>query len=222
MPSFHFEIVLGHLAFLLEGVIVTAQVSVIAMIVASLVGSAVAALRKYGGPLLGVPLGFAVDSLRAIPQLALMVWTFYALPVLMNQPVSPFVAGVISLGAQYGAFMSEVVRAGLDSLSPGQEASALALGMTRTQALRRVLLPQAIIRMLPPAGSLLVGLLKDSSLLFGIGVLELMNRAATLNGLYLRPFETFTVVGLIYLVMTYPITIGVNWLYGRLAPLVAS
>jgi polar amino acid transport system permease protein len=222
VPSFHFEDVLAHLPFLMEGVIVTAQVSVVAMVVAGLLGSTVAALRVYGGPLVGVPLGFAVDSLRAIPQVALLVWIFYALPVLMNQAVSPFVAGVISLGVQYAAFMSEVVRAGLGSLSPGQEAAALAIGMTRTQAMRRVLIPQAVIRMLPPAGSLLVALLKDSSLLFGIGVLELMNRAATLNGLYLRPFETFTIAGLIYLLMTYPITVAVNWAHGRLAPLIAG
>lgn len=222
MESLDFLSILQYLPFLLQGAVVTVEVSLAAMVVASAGGAMVAVGRVYGPRGLGALLGLPVDALRSIPQLALMVWVFYALPVLAQVQISPFVAGVISLGIQYAAFMSEVVRAGLSSLSTGQRDGALALGMSEVQVLRRVLLPQAVVRMLPPAGSLLVSLLKDSSLVFGIGVAELMHQASTVNGLAPRPFEIFTIVGAIYFAMTYPITIGVNAIYRRRARAVAA
>lgn len=222
MNHLNFGSILEYLPYLLQGAVVTVQLSVAAMVVASIVGTAIGMGRSYGGRGLNAVLGLAVDCLRSIPQLALMVWVFYALPVLAGAQISPFTAGVISLGIQYAAFMSEVVRAGLGSLASGQQAAAMALGMNRWQVLRRVLVPQAVIRMLPAAGSLLVSLVKDTSLVFGIGVLELMHQAATVNGLVPRPFEIFTVVGAIYLVMTYPITVTINLIYRRRAASIVS
>lgn len=222
IPRFDFSAVTDHWQFLLQGLVVTLEVCALGMLLATALGLAVAVLRIYGGKTVDRGLGFVVDVMRSIPLLALMVWVFYALPVLVNGEMSPFLAGVISLGVQYAAFMSEVFRAGLGSISPGQRLAALALGMTPFQALYRVIVPQAAVRMLPPMGSQLVSLIKDSSLLYGIAVAELMHQAATLNGLYARPFEIFTAIAIVYVVLTYPVTLGVNAVYRRLVPLTAG
>lgn len=222
MPHLDFEVAVQNLPFLIQGAVVSVQVALLGMALATALGLLVAIGRMYGGHWTDRLLALPVDLLRSIPLLALMVWVFYALPVLMNQEMSPFTAGVLSLGLQYGAFMSEVFRAGLGSVSPGQRQAGLALGMSNMQVLRRVIVPQAAVRMLPPAGSQLASLIKDTSLLYGIGVGELMHQAATVNGLNARPFEIFTVVGLIYLGITYPLMFVINWAYRRLSPLVAG
>lgn len=214
----HFGVVLPALPFLLRGAIVTVEIAATSMALALALGLLIGVARTYGGRILNLVLGVPVDVLRSIPLLALMVWSFYALPVLLNRSISPFVAGAISLGLQYAAFVSEVFRGGLGSISRGQRYAAFALGMTPAQALRRIVLPQAAIRMLPPVGSLTASLIKDTSLLYGIGVAELMRQAATVNGLESRPFEIFTVVGLIYAGITYPVMVSVNWAYRRLSP----
>jgi polar amino acid transport system permease protein len=220
--DFDFRVVFEHWQFLLNGVVVTVEVTACGMFVATVLGLLLAIGRTYGGSRVDRVIAVPVDILRAIPLLALMVWVFYALPVLVNQELTPFGAGVISLGLQYGAYMSELFRAGLGALSPGQRLAATALGMTQLQALRRIVVPQAAILMLPPAGSQFVALIKDSSLLYGIGVTELMQHGATLNGLYFRPFEIFTAIGVIYFLLTYPTTIAVNWAYKRLLPLASG
>lgn len=222
MLHFDFGVVLQNLPFLLTGVVVTIQIAILSMALATALGLVVGIARTYGGPPVDRLLGLPVDMLRSIPLLALMVWVFYALPVLSGLELSPFTAGVVSLGLQYGAFMSEVFRAGFGSISPGQRIAGLALGMTNAQMLRRVVVPQAAIRMLPPAASQMASLIKDTSLMYAIGVTELMNQAATVNGLYARPFEIFTVVGIIYFCITYPVMYVINWAYVRLSPLVAG
>lgn len=215
--AFDFIIVLRNLPFLLKGVGLTIVVSALGMGVGLAVGIVCATLRVYGGPILRVIVGLYVDVMRSIPLIAIIVWAYFALPILINRTIDPLTAGVISLGIHSGAYITEILRAGLSSVASGQEQGALALGMTRLQALRRVILPQAFVRMLPPIGSQLIVLLKDSSLCSGIGVTELMLQAQTLNTTTIRPFEVFTVVAGVYFCLTYPIATGINVLFRRLS-----
>lgn len=209
--------VLKELPFLLRGALLVIEVTFASILLASLIGIPVGIARTYGSRTLRWVLSVPVDILRALPLLVLIVGTFYALPLLTSRSISPFAAGVISLGLYYAAMLSEVFRAGLQSIGPGQRAAAAALGMTTPQILRRVLLPQATIMMIPPLGSLLSSLIKSTSLLYGIGVTELMWQAGTLNSLISRPFEVFTVAGIIYAAIVYPIVLLTNWAYGRLS-----
>lgn len=213
----NFDVVFQSLPFLLRGAVVTIEIAAVSVGLALCLGLVLGLARAYGGRITNAIIGFPVDILRSIPLLALMVWAFYALPVMIDKAVSPFVAGALSLGVQYAAFVSEVFRGGLRSVGVGQSSAAHALGMTHVQTIRRIVLPQAAIRMLPPLGSLAASLIKDTSLLYGIGVAELMRNAATLNGLESRPFEIFTVVGFIYAAITAPVMVIVNFTYRRLA-----
>jgi polar amino acid transport system permease protein len=122
----------------------------------------------------------------------------------------------VALALNVAAFIAEVYRAGITSIPAGQRQAAMALGMTRAQLYRRVLLPQAIVRVIPPLGSYWVSLFKDTSILAVIGVAELMYQGRLVSTDTYRPVEILTGVALIYYVLAYPQSLAVDYLFRRL------
>jgi polar amino acid transport system permease protein len=220
--TFDFTFLLGYWRFLLGGVVVTVWLSLASIGVGFAIGLVVGILRTYGGRLIDVVLSLYVDTMRAIPQLVILVWVFFAMPLVTGQSLSPMAAGIIGLGLHLGAFVAELVRAGLTSVRPGQTRAALALGMSMTQAIRIVILPQALIRMLPTFGSLLVITIKDSAIASVIAVPELLHQSQVVVGKTYHPFETFTVVLVVYFLLSWPVARAVDHLYQRVAHLGAS
>jgi polar amino acid transport system permease protein len=220
--TFDFTFLLGYWRFLLGGVLVTVWLSLASIGVGFAIGLVVGILRTYGGRLIDVVLSLYVDTMRAIPQLVILVWVFFAMPLVTGQSLSPMAAGIIGLGLHLGAFVAELVRAGLTSVRPGQTRAALALGMSMTQAIRIVILPQALIRMLPTFGSLLVITIKDSAIASVIAVPELLHQSQVVVGKTYHPFETFTVVLVVYFLLSWPVARAVDHLYQRVAHLGAS
>lgn len=217
-----FTPLLSHWRFLANALGVTLSISVLSMALGSAIGVAVALGRAYGGRWLAGSLGYYVDSVRAIPLLVILVWVYFAFPLLLGWTLSPITAAVVGLSAHLGAYAAETVRAGLLSVRPGQMRAALALGMDRASAVRTVILPQAAIRMLPSIGSLLVVAVKDSGIASVIAVPELIRQSQVLSGLTYRSFEIYTVAMGAYFALCYPIARGVDALYRRVAFLGAS
>jgi His/Glu/Gln/Arg/opine family amino acid ABC transporter permease subunit len=152
-----------------------------------------------------LPARLYVDFFRLTPVLFQIVAIFFLLPLLFSVQVPAFTSGVIALSLNYGAFFSEIFRAGVLSLDRGQWEAADAMGMTRLQSLRRVIYPQAIRRMLPPIGSMLVGLTKDTSLVSVIGVADLFNTAQTVGARTFRQIEVLLFISLFYLLINLPL-----------------
>lgn len=196
----------------------TVQVSLVAMLGGIAIGLVVALVRIGRVPIANGAAALYVDFFRATPVLAQLIWIYYALPILTGRSMTAFVAGSIGLSLYAGSFLSEIFRAGILSVERGQTEAALALGMSRTQAMRRVVLPQALVRMLPPIGSSLITLVKDSALLSIISVPELMRQSETLASLTFRRMEVLTVASLLYFALTYPLSRGVDYLHRRFAP----
>jgi polar amino acid transport system permease protein len=199
-------------------VALTIQVSLIAMVGGILIGLLVALVRIARVPVLNGVAALYVDFFRATPVLAQLIWIYYALPILTGTSLTAFVAGSIGLSLYAGSFLAEIFRAGILSVERGQTEAALALGMSRAQAMRRVILPQATVRMLPPIGSSLITLVKDSALLSIIAVPELMRQSEALASLTFRRMEVLTVASVIYFGLTYPLSRGVNYLHRRFTP----
>ena len=208
--------------FLLQALGVTVAISLASMALGLLVGLVTGLLRTYGPRWLDLVLGFYVDSMRAIPVLVVLVWTYFAFPLLVGTSVDAFTAATVALGFHLGAYVAETIRAGLTSVRPGQLRAALALGMSTSQAIRTVILPQALIRMLPNLGSLLVIAIKDSAIASVVAVPELMRQSQILAGRTYRPFEIYTLAMLVYFCLCYPVARGVDRLYRRLAALGSS
>jgi His/Glu/Gln/Arg/opine family amino acid ABC transporter permease subunit len=213
--EWHWGVLWESLPVLLEGVRITVLASLITMAAALLLGLIVALARIAGGPLGAVAYVY-VEFFRNSPQLMVVVWVFTVLPLVTGITLSPLLSGIVALTLNVSAFIAEVYRAGITSIPVGQTQAALALGMTRVQLYRRVLLPQAVARVIPPLGSYWVSLFKDTSLLAVIGVAELMYQGRLVATDTYRPVEIFTGVALIYYVLAYPQSLGVNFLFRRL------
>ena len=166
------------------------------------------AAALYGPRWLRPLLVFYIDSMRAIPVLVVLVWIYFALPLLAGVNFAPFWAALVALTLHIAAYAAEVVRAGIESVRPGQMRAGLALGMSRAQALRKIILPQAIVRMLPAFGSVLTVAIKDTAIATVIAVPELMHKAETIAGQSYRPIEVYTAVLVAYFVILFPVTRG--------------
>jgi His/Glu/Gln/Arg/opine family amino acid ABC transporter permease subunit len=208
--------------FMLNAVGMTLLLSVLSIVLGVAIGIVCGVLRTYGGRILNTVIGLYVDLVRSIPVLAILVWTYFAFPLFIGHSLTPVTGGVLALGFHLGAYVTETIRAGLTSIRPGQMRAALALGMSRFQAIRTIILPQALIRMLPPLGSLIVIAVKDSAIASVIAVPELLRQSQVLAGKTFRPFEIYTAAMLVYFLICYPTARIIDRIYRRLAPLGAS
>jgi polar amino acid transport system permease protein len=213
--TWHFQAFYRHLPFLLAGIRYTALVSVLAILVGFVVGLMAALVRLYGPRPLRWLAAFYVDFVRSTPLLVQLVWVFFALPILVDRSLPPLVAGVLTLGVYAGAYLAEIFRAGILAIPSGQRHAALALGMTGRQVLGRIILPQAVVRMLPPVVSTFISLVKDSSLVSVISVAELMWASQSLVGFTMRPVEVLTGTALLYVALTYPLSLVADLLRRR-------
>lgn len=217
--EFDFSVITDHWRFLASGVGITLLLSVVSGLTSLMAGLAVALLRLYGPLPLRPAIVLYIDSMRAIPVLVVLVWTFFALPILTGLTMPPFVAALVGLTIHLAAYAAEIVRAGVESVRPGQTRAALALGMSRAQIVRRIVLPQAIVRMLPAFGSLLSITIKDTAIASVIAVPELMRQSETVSGQSFQPIEVYTFAMLVYFVILFPVTRGVDLFYQRVAHL---
>jgi polar amino acid transport system permease protein len=208
--------------FLLKAAWITLLISILSMLLGFVIGVIVGSLRTYGGKWLERILGFYVDTMRAIPLLVVLVWIYFAFPLLIGMSVNVMTAAIVALGIHLGAYMAETIRAGLTSIRKGQMSAALALGMSRMQAVRTIILPQALVRMLPALGSLFIFAIKDSAIASVIAVPELLRQTQVVAGKTYRPFELYTAAMFVYFFMCFPVARGVDRLYRRIAFLGSS
>jgi His/Glu/Gln/Arg/opine family amino acid ABC transporter permease subunit len=218
----NFQPIIDSWPFLAKALRTTLLVSVLSTGLGFAIGVTVGILRTYGGRILDILLGFYVDTMRAIPLLVVLVWAFFAFPLVAGYSIDAITAGVVGLGIHLGAYVAETVRAGLTSVRRNQMQAALALGMGQFQAIRTIILPQALIRMLPALGSLFIIAIKDSAIASVIAVPELLRQTQIVAGKTFRPFELYTAAMLVYFALCYPVARGIDRVYRRIAHLGSS
>ncbi|MFO7538479.1 MAG: ectoine/hydroxyectoine ABC transporter permease subunit EhuC [Chloroflexota bacterium] len=183
--------------------------SLLALVVAIFVG--IARASRY--LLIRGISGFYVEIFRGTSILVQLFWIYFVLPLppfLID--ISAFEAGVLALGLNVGAYGAEVVRGAIKAIPRGQIEAATALNMTPALMMRRVILPQAMVRILPPFGNLLIELLKATSLVSLITLTDITRQALLLRQSVGRTTETFILLLVIYFLLAYPLTLGVRWL----------
>jgi polar amino acid transport system permease protein len=158
-----------------------------------------------------------VEVFRCTPVLVQLVWFYYALPILTGIEMSATTAAILALSLYGGAFYSEIIRGGINSIEPGQTEAALALGMTPGQSMRRIVLPQALKRMVPPLMNQSIIQLKNTSLVSVLAVPDLLYQGQAVAHDSYRPLEIYTLVAVIYFVILFPLTLLVGRLERRLA-----
>jgi polar amino acid transport system permease protein len=217
--GFDFSVITDHARFLASGVVVTLLLAALSGLTSLALGFVVAMMRLYGPRWLRTIVVLYIDSMRAIPVLVVLVWTFFALPIVTGLTMPPFVAALIGLTVHLAAYAAEIVRAGVESVRLGQTRAARALGMSPAQIVRRIVLPQAIVRMLPAFGSLLSIAIKDTAIASVIAVTEFMRQSETVAGQSFQPIEVYTFAMLVYFLILFPVTRGVDMFYRRVAHL---
>jgi len=213
--TFSFDIVLRNLPFLLQGLGWTLEITLLSIVGAMVVGLVAALLRLSRIPVISQLTRFFVDFFQSTPLLVQLIWFYYALPILIDVTLSAYFSAVLTLWLKQGAFLSEVFRAGIQSIDRGQREASFVLGLTARQTMTYIVLPQALARMLPPIGSNMIVIVKDSSLASFIAVPELTYQAHVLQASTFRPIEVLTVVAVIYFLINYPLGLLVSYLERR-------
>lgn len=201
--------------YLLSGVWTTILLNAVSIPLAALLGLLIAILRLSPVKLVSFLGGLYSDFFRSTPFFVQIVWVFYALPIITGIQFTSFLAGVIGLSAYVAAYYAEVYRAGILAVPMGQRESALAQGMTGTQMMRRIVLPQAVMKMLPAFIGTVVIQIKESAIVSVISVADLMFRASTVAGTSRKPLEVLTAAAVLYIFLAYPPTVLANHLHRR-------
>lgn len=199
---------------LLKATIMTLQITAGAACVAVPMAVIAALMKIYAPlPLRWLAIGY-IEVFRGTSALVQLFWLFFVLPY-FGIELQPVPASIIALGLNIGAYGAEVVRGAVQSVARGQWEAATALNMSFATAMRRVILPQAFVSMIPPWGNLFIELLKSTSLVSMITVADLTFRAQQLNQYTFKTVPIFTLVLLIYLVIAMFMTFGFRTLEGR-------
>jgi len=215
--EFNFSAIFDSWQFLLSGLVVTLLLAASVSALSFFLGLLLTVARLYGPNWLSRITIFYIDTMRAIPVLVVLVWVYFALPIATGINLPPFWSALFSMSLHLAAYVAEVMRAGIQSVRPGQIRAGLALGMSQAQVLRKIVLPQAFVRMLPSFGSLLSLAVKDTAIATVIAVPELMRRAEAIAGQKYAPVEAYTTVMILYFIIIFPLTRGVDMLYRRIS-----
>ena len=209
------SVVWQYRAELAHGVLLTILLTVLTMAIAIPGGMVVMLLRQ--SPIRPLSwLGTAyVEFFRNLPLILLVYWAFYVLPILFDIQLSPFATGLAALCLNVSAYNAETFRAGVMSIRKGQREAALAIGMSHAQVMRKVVLPQALRRILPILASTWVSLFKDTSLVSVIAVGELAHTALQIRSQTFRVLEMLTAMAVIYWLLGYPQAKLVDWIYRK-------
>ncbi len=212
-----FSAVLANKTLLLIGLQNTVVLGALCLLLGLFFGMFVGAARYSRNPLFYWPATAFVEVFRNTPVLVQIIWFYFAFPIVSPFEIDAFTAAALGLTLNTIAFSSEIYRAGIQSIHAGQWEAAKALGMGYVDQMRRVILPQAVKRMIPAFMNRAVELMKMTSLASVIAYGELMHQAKTVSTIAFNPIEMYTAVALIFFVMIYPATVAVRRLEGRLA-----
>ena len=213
--EFDFSLIINSLPLLLKGAGLTLEITALAVGLGLVIGLILSLAQLSQSAFLRWPAKVYVDVMRGTPLLIQIFIIYFALPNVIGTRVDPFVAAVVACSLNSGAYIAEIFRAGIQSISLGQMRAGLSLGMTYTQTMRYIVLPQAFRRITPPLGNEFIAMLKDSSLVSVIGFEELTRSGQLIIAETYGTMEIWTSVAILYLIMTLSITRFVGWLEKR-------
>ncbi len=208
--QFDFSAVIGNWKLLLIGLQNSIILGATCLVLGLSLGLIVGGMRYMRAPIVNWPATAFVEVFRNTPVLVQIMWFFFAFPIISPVEINAFTAASLGLTLNTAAFSAEIFRAGIRSVEKGQWEAGKAIGMTYIQQLRRIVLPQAIRRMLPAFMNRAVELMKMTSLASVIAYGELMHKAKQISTLEFNPIEMYTVVALIFFALIFPLALFVQ------------
>jgi polar amino acid transport system permease protein len=204
MYTWHFEIVWEYRQVFVRGAIITAELTFWATAIGLVLGLGLGLMRRSEYSWLRVPAGVYIEAFRSTPVLVQLVWIYYALPILTGFQMSNVTSVAIGLGLHSAAYVAEIFRAGINSIEKGQWDAARAIGMRYPKLMRRIILPQAVRRMIPPFINEFAALIKLTTLGSILAVDELLHQSMNVIVSTYRPLEVYTFLALAFAILIYP------------------
>ncbi len=204
MSSF-LDLLLSHFSFIIEGLPITLSLTAYGLGVGFLIGLPMAILRVYGGSAGGLLVSAYERVMRSIPPLVLIFLFYFGIQTTVLE-IPGFFAVMLALGLCSSGYQSQIFRGALESVGSGQMDAARSMGMSRLQAIRLIIVPQALRFALPSWANELATMIKDTSLAFVVGVAELMRRTDYVRAATFDPVVPFLIVASIYFIIVFPIT----------------
>ena len=201
----NFAPVFDNLDVLLAGAVGTLKLFAICVVLGMGFGLVVGLGRHARARWIHAPATAFVEFFRNTPVLVQILWFYYALPILLPFQIGPLVAAALGISLNSAAFSAEIYRGGIESIERGQAEAARALGMTGAQAMRRVILPQALRRMLPALTNRGIEIFKMTTLASAIAYIELLQQGKLLASLNFNPIETYTVIAVVFFLCLFPL-----------------
>jgi polar amino acid transport system permease protein len=202
---------------LLSGLFNTMRLTAVALVFGIVIGFCLALMRLSRHRMLAWPTGLVIEVFRTTPPLVLLFWFFFALPILIRVEMTPYVACVWAFSIQSAAFFAEVFRGGIVSVERGQWEAAQAIGLAPYQVMSRVVLPQAVARMIPALLERAIELMKTTTLAGAVSYADLLFEADAVAQSTYRPLEVLSVTAMIYFVLITLASVGVSRVEQRLA-----
>ena len=203
--------------FVLKGLYFSVMLTLVATVGGVIFGTALALMRLSGKKWLGVPATIYVNGMRSIPLVMVILWFFLLMPAIIGRPIGAEVSAYITFIAFEAAYFSEIMRAGIQSVSRGQVAAGQAMGMTYGQNLKFIILPQAFRNMLPVLLTQTIILFQDTSLVYAIGAYDMLKGFEVAGKNFGRPIEAYLAAAVVYFVMCYALSWAVKRLHQKIA-----
>ena len=216
MYRWNFDVIWQYWDLFMWGLWLTVVYTVGSILFGIVIGLVTCAARLSSWKILNVIARTYQEIFRCSPLLVQLLWFYYAFPLLVGITIDNRVAAMLTLSLYVGAFYAEIFRGGILSIDKGQREAAAAIGMSPWQSMTRIVMPQAIKRMLPAFINQSVIQFKNTSLVSVISVADLAYMAAVVNGQTYRPLESYTVMALLYIVVLVPLTQIADWIEKRL------
>lgn len=200
------SIVFANWDILAYGLLVTLKYTIYTCAIGLAIGLFVALLQLTPWLILRWTGRVWVEFFRNIPLLVLLMWTYYALPIFLQIQIGKETAGILGLGFYASGFYAEILRAGVQSIERGQTDAAIALGMGYVQRMKRIILPQALRRMVPPLMGQTIMQLKNTTLLSVLTIPDLLYQAGYIASFTYRPMEVYTAIGAVFILLLFPLS----------------
>ena len=203
--------------FVAKGFIFSVQLTIVATLGGIFFGTILALMRLSGNKALMLPATIYVNGMRSIPLVMVILWFFLLMPAIIGRPIGAELSATITFVAFEAAYFSEIMRAGIQSIPRGQVFAGQAVGMTYSQNMRYVVLPQAFRNMLPVLLTQTIILFQDTSLVYAIGAYDLLKGFETAGKNYGRPIETYLMATVTYFVISYSLSSVVKAINKKIA-----
>lgn len=213
--DFQFDIIVDYLPLLLKGALLTVGISLASIAIGAVLGLFIGFGKLSKLAVLRWPASGYINFFRGTPLLLQVLIMHFAVVPLISGTTNAVVAAILAMGLNSAAYTAEIFRAGIQSIDVGQREAAYSLGMTHSQTMRHIIVPQAIRRMIPAFGNEFIVLIKDSSIVAYIAVPELMYWANGMKGQYFRVWEPYLTAALIYFILTYSLNKLLEWVERR-------